>query len=231
MSTAEKKNEELDSKTSGEHADSGEAEPRNKTKEPEPNETAPESEAQPEKDPIDSLKATIAELEQSVASYKDQLLRKAAEFENYKKRIDNDFAILTKFSNEELIIQLLPILDDLARSLKACKEQPDSETLYKGIELIYNKFLKTLELQGVKEIESVGKPFDVYYHDALMEVPRDDVPHHTVIDEVEKGYTLHGKVIRHAKVILSSAAAVQQPVNESESDKPEQHPDSKTDDR
>lgn len=152
---------------------------------------------------VEELKAKITELEQSVASLKDQLLRKAAEFENYKKRIENDFTALAKFSNEELIVQLLPILDDFTRSLKASKKRPDFESIYKGIELIYNKFLKILELQGVKEIESVGKPFDVYYHDALMEIPRDDVPHHTVLEEVEKGYTLHGKVIRHAKVILA----------------------------
>jgi molecular chaperone GrpE len=186
--------------------------------------------SQIQEDTVETLKATIAHLEQSVASYKDQLLRKAAEFENFKKRIDNDFAVLTKFANEELIVQLLPILDDLGRSLKAGKEQRDSESLYKGVELIYNKFLKTLELQGVKEIESIGKPFDVYYHDALMEIPREDVPHHTVIDEVEKGYTLHGKVIRHAKVILSTQAALQQPVDESaRNDAAQQHPDSDSD--
>lgn len=154
---------------------------------------------------LESLQARIADLEQSVSSYKDQLLRKAAEFENYKKRIENDFGALAKFSNEELITQLLPILDDFARSLKAGKENPESESFSKGVELIYNKFLKILEHQGVKVVESVGKSFDVYYHDALMEIPRDDVPHHTVIDEVEKGYTLHGKVIRHAKVILASS--------------------------
>lgn len=161
-----------------------------------------------------SLEAKIAELEQSVASYKDQLLRKVAEFENYKKRVDNDFASLAKFANEELIVQLLPILDDFHRSLKASKEQANAETFQRGIELIYNKFLKILELQGVKEIESIGKPFDVYYHDALMETPRDDVPHHTVIEEVEKGYTLHGKVIRHAKVILSTALPRERNVQE-----------------
>jgi molecular chaperone GrpE len=148
--------------------------------------------------------AKIVELESAVASLKDQLLRKVAEFENYKKRIENDFASLARFSNEELILQLLPILDDLSRSLKAGKEQPEFETFYRGVELIYTKFMRILQTQGVKEIDSVGKPFDVYYHDAMMEMPRTDVPHHTIVEEVEKGYELHGKVIRHAKVILAA---------------------------
>ena len=151
-----------------------------------------------------TLQAKVAELEQSVNSYKDQLLRKAAEFENYKKRIESDFSNIARFSNEELIVQLLPILDDLRRSLKAGREQPNDDTFYKGVELISNKFTKILETRGVKEVRSLGERFDVYYHDALMEVPREDLPHHTVLEEVEKGYTLHGKVIRHAKVILSA---------------------------
>jgi len=151
-----------------------------------------------------ALRARVTELEQSLNSYKDQLLRKAAEFENYKKRIENDFSSIAKFSNEDLIVQLLPVLDDLQRSLKAGKEHPDYDTFYKGVELIYAKFTKILEGRGVNEVRSVGKPFDVYFHDALMEVLREDLPHHTVVDEVEKGYTLHGKVIRHAKVILST---------------------------
>lgn len=229
MSKKEKK-EELEHTASESPAQPDETLSESLHAEGESNEAQAAPESQHEENTIETLKATIAELEQSVASYKDQLLRKAAEFENFKKRIDNDFAVLAKFANEELIVRLLPILDDLGRSLKAGKEQRDGESLYKGVELIYNKFLKTLELQGVKEIESAGKPFDVYYHDALMEIPREDLPHHTVIDEVEKGYTLHGKVIRHAKVILSTQAALQQAVDESvRADTEQRPPDSEPD--
>lgn len=153
---------------------------------------------------VESLKQRIAELEETAASLKDQLLRKAADFENFKKRVENDFATLAKFSNEELITRLLPILDDFSRSLKAGKSQDVPESFYRGVELIFNKFRRTLEAQGVQELETVGKPFDVYYHDVLMQVPRKDVPPHTVVEEVEKGYMLHGKVIRHAKVIVSA---------------------------
>jgi molecular chaperone GrpE len=212
MKKRDEKHEEMKDRPQGTQSEHQQIESSETQTEPE---TTTKEEKPTEGDPVDALKAKIAELEQSVASYKDQLLRRAAEFENYKKRIENDISALTKFSNEELIVQLLPILDDLGRSLKAAKEQPNSESFHKGVELIYNKFLKALEVQGVKEVESVGKPFDVYYHDALMEIPKEDVPHHTVIDEVEKGYTLHGKVIRHARVILSSQA-VEQPTGGSE---------------
>lgn len=158
---------------------------------------------------IETLKGRIVELEQTADSFKDKFLRKAAELENYKKRMENDFTLMAQFANEEIITKLLPILDDLARSLKAGKEQPEYGALYRGIELIYNKFLNFLESKGVKKIETVGKPFDVYYHEALMQIPKEGIPPHTIIEEAEKGYVLHNKVIRHAKVIV---AAEPQPV-------------------
>lgn len=153
----------------------------------------------------------INELESSVAMYKDQLLRKAAEFENYKKRVENDFASMTKFSTEELIQKLLPVLDDFERMIKATKAAEEKEgkndsAFIRGVELIYSKYRRILEAQGVKEFETLGKPFDPALHDALMQMPKDGVPPHTVIEEVEKGYMLHEKVIRHARVIVSAEA-------------------------
>jgi molecular chaperone GrpE len=163
----------------------------------------------------DVLKARIEELEQANAQLKDQLLRKAAEFENYKKRSENDYQSLIKYSNEELIAKLLPIVDDFERSLKMgrgdairLEESGDGASFVRGVELIYNKLLKTLELQGVKRFDSVGKEFDPSLHDALMMMPRSDVPPNTVVEEVEKGYMLHDKVIRHARVIVSTAEPI-----------------------
>lgn len=153
---------------------------------------------------VETLKSKVEELERNVATLKDQFLRKAADFENYKKRVENDFATMARFANEDLIIALLPILDDFSRSLKAIADQNDVDSIRRGIELIYYKFLKVLEAQGVREIESVGKEFDVNYHEAILQIPRDDVAPHTIIEEVEKGYTLHNKVIRHAKVIVAA---------------------------
>lgn len=156
------------------------------------------------------LSAKLAEVEKQLEQYKDLLLRKAAEFENYKKRVEHESASIVKFATEELILEFLPIVDDLERSLKLSKDRKDFESFYKGVELIYQKMLKVLADQGIKSMETVGKEFNVNYHDALMQIPREDVPPHTILEEVEKGYTLHDKVIRHAKVIVSTAPALEE---------------------
>jgi molecular chaperone GrpE len=152
----------------------------------------------------DTLAAKCADLEQQAAQLKDQLLRKAAEFDNYKRRTENDFLSFTKYASENVIVQLLPVLDDFHRSLKTGKAAAGDDSFYKGIEMIAAKFFKVLQAQGLTPIECVGREFSVDYHDALLQVPRSDVAPHTVIEEVEKGYRLHEKVIRHAKVIVAS---------------------------
>jgi molecular chaperone GrpE len=152
---------------------------------------------------IESLKAKIAELEKSVELYKDQFLRKAAEFENFKKRMENEYLNITRFANEALITEILPVIDDLTRSLMAGKARREFGAFYKGVELIHSKLMKILEARGLKPIEALGQEFNVDYHEALMQMPKEKVAPHTVIEEVEKGYMLHDKVIRHAKVIVS----------------------------
>jgi molecular chaperone GrpE len=148
----------------------------------------------------------IAEIEAQAAQLRDQLLRKAAEFDNYKRRTENDFATLARFAAENTLMQLLPVLDDFARSLKSGKDKLGDDPFYKGIEMVQQKFVKVLEMQGLKTMDAVGKAFNVEFHDALMQMPRADVPPHTVVEEVEKGYLLFDKVIRHAKVIVSADA-------------------------
>jgi molecular chaperone GrpE len=159
------------------------------------------------KSEVDLLNKKIADLEKQTAQLKDQLLRKAAEFDNYKRRTENDFAALTKFAGENIISQLLPVLDDFNRSLKSVKEKRENDSFTKGIELIYAKLLKVLEAQGLKTMDVVGKEFSVDLHDALMQMPRTDVPPHTILEEVDKGYMLFDKVIRHAKVVVSTTPA------------------------
>ena len=162
-----------------------------------------------------AIAAQVKELQQKLEAaqnladlYKDQLLRKAAEFENYKKRSEADYFTLVKNANEGLITSLIPILDDFTRSMKSGREVKELESFFKGVELIYNKFAKLLESRGLIPFDSIGKPFDVEYHDALLQAPRSDVPPHTVVEEIERGYKLFEKVIKHAKVIVS---AEQQP--------------------
>jgi molecular chaperone GrpE len=153
----------------------------------------------------DELRKNLDEAQKAAEGLKDQLLRKAAEFENYKRRSEADRLEFLRYANERLLESLLPILDDLHRSLKSGEEKKDFDAFYKGVELISAKFRRLLEAQGLSAFDSTGKPFDVDYHDALMQVPRDDVPPHTVVEEVDRGYTLHDKVLRHAKVIVSAA--------------------------
>jgi molecular chaperone GrpE len=162
----------------------------------------------PELSEIEALSAKIQELEAHLAQVKDQLLRKAAEFENYKKRTDTEIASIIRFASEDLIVKLLPVLDDFERSLKSAQQTGGTSSpgnaILKGVELIFNKMKKILETQGVTHLEVVGKPFNPEYHDALMQVHQEGVPAHTVLQEVEKGYLLHDKVIRHARVVVSA---------------------------
>jgi molecular chaperone GrpE len=152
---------------------------------------------------IVNLEEKVQSLENEVVKFKELALRKAAEFENYKRRTENDQLNLINYAGEKLIIKLLPTIDDLERSLAHMTEETDVNKIKEGIQLIYNKFIKTLNDQGVEKIESVGKPFDVDFHEAVMQRPDDSVPVHTVLEELETGYKLKDRVIRHAKVIVS----------------------------
>ena len=149
------------------------------------------------------LEDNVKQLEQEVAELKDKLLRKAAEFENYKRRTENDQINLLTFAAESFIQKLLPVIDDFERSLGHIDDAEDINAIKQGLKLIYDKLMKVLDEQGVKKIDAIGNPFDVDYHEALMQRPDDSVEPHTVLDEMEKGYTYKDKVIRHAKVIVS----------------------------
>ncbi len=152
---------------------------------------------------IEELHAKIEQLEKERDDLKDKYLRKAAEFENYKRRTEQEFSSLTKYANEQLITDLLPVIDDFERSLHVSKDRREFGPFYKGIEMIYHKLLKLLESKGVSAIESQGKPFDVDLHDALMQTPKSDIEPNTVVEEVEKGYMYKDKVIRYAKVVVA----------------------------
>jgi molecular chaperone GrpE len=177
---------------------------QNKIIEPEENieEIANEIEEKNEK-LIDKSEEKIAELEAQVKEWQDKFLRKAAEFENYKRRTENDQFNLINYAAESFIIKLLPVIDDFERSLKHIDDDNTVDAVKEGIKLVYEKLLKVLDEQGVKKMQVKGEPFNVDYHDALMQRKDDSVPPHTVLEEVEKGYLYRDKVIKHAKVIVS----------------------------
>ncbi len=145
-------------------------------------------------------------LKNQIEECKDSLLRKAAEFENYKRRTEIEFANYFKYSSEKLMRELLPVFDDLNRAVDSMEkgETNDFETLKKGVISITDKFKSILEKEGLKEIDCLNKEFEVDICDALLQVPRDDVKPHIVIEVVEKGYYFKDKVLKHAKVIVST---------------------------
>lgn len=145
----------------------------------------------------------IADLESQAKDLQDKLLRKAAEFENYKRRTENDQFNLINYAAESFIIKLLPIVDDFERSMGHIDDLDKSKSVKDGIKLVYDKLYKLLNEQGVKKMVTKGEPFNVDYHDALMQKKDDSVPPHTVVEEIEPGYLYREKVIRHAKVIVS----------------------------
>lgn len=146
----------------------------------------------------EQLEAAKKEVEQ----YKDKYLRAVAEFDNYRKRTLKEKAELLLNGSEKAVCAFLPILDDFERAIADKTE--DVNAIKEGMQIIFNKFNKTLESLGVKKIETEGKDFDVDFHEAVAMVPgMGDDKKGKVIDCVQTGYQLNNKVIRHAKVAVA----------------------------
>ncbi len=163
------------------------------------------------------LSLKISQLEKDTVELKDALLRKAAEFENYKRRSENEQLNLIKYAAESFILKILTIVDDLERTLVHLEESENSKSIAEGIKLVYEKFVRILKEQGVSPIESIGKPFNVDFHEALLQRKDSTVKPHTVLDEIQKGYLYKDKVIRHAQVIVSEDSELQSAEKESDS--------------
>ena len=180
-----------------------EAESEAETQEPQADETedtanteGQKEEKEEEKDPLEVANETIADLN-------DKYLRKCAEFENFRRRSIKEKAELILNGGEKVINKILPVIDDMERAIENGKKTDDVATLREGMELIYKKFLKILEGEGVKTIEALGQDFNVDYHEAIAMVPgQEDDKKGKVIDCVQTGYTLNDKVIRYAKVAV-----------------------------
>ncbi len=152
-------------------------------------------------------KKTVAEeLEEEKEKYaelNDKYLRLFSEFDNFRKRNIKERLELTKTASQEVVVSMLPIIDDFERALKAFEESKETESLKEGVTLIYNKLKTTLGAKGLECMDSQGKEFDTDYHEALTQIPApsEDMKG-KVVDVIEKGYTLGGKVIRFAKVVV-----------------------------
>jgi len=136
--------------------------------------------------------------------YWDKLLRLHADFENTRKRLDREKQDFIKFANEGIILELLNILDDLERTLTLEHAQhQDLAAFLKGVEMILAHLYEMLKEYGVRPIETEGKLFDPHFHEALMQVENKDLPEHSIVEELQKGYMLNDRVIRIAKVKVS----------------------------
>ena len=143
----------------------------------------------------------LTKAQQEVEELKKQLLYKTAEFENYRKRTLKEKAELILNGGEKTVAAILPILDDFERAIADKSEDP--KAIKEGVQMIFNKFVKTLEGLGVKKIETNDKDFDVDFHEAIAMVPgMGDDKKGKIIDCVQTGYTMNDKVIRHAKVAV-----------------------------
>ena len=165
-----------------------------------------ETEEQVEDQPNDvDLEKKVAELEQELEHEKNKYLFLMADLENFRKRTIKEKADLLKNGAESAMRDLLPVVDDLERALDAIDKGGDLDSLKEGVGLIYNKFVKYLESQHVKAIDSTGKDFDTDVHEAVTMFPAPDPKMKgKVIDTTIKGYMINDKVLRHAKVVVGS---------------------------
>jgi molecular chaperone GrpE len=158
---------------------------------------------------IDRLKEQQARLQSELEAQRDRYLRLAAEFDNFRKRNDRDFNARVQLSLADFYVQILPIGDDLERSVASLrsgdpeKKGLDAESVLNGLDLILQNFRRLLESRGVKAMDTVGTPFDPVKHDALTQIDGNGQESQIVVEEHVKGYMLNDRVLRPAKVVIS----------------------------
>lgn len=155
------------------------------------------------KEQIATLEKKVEELEAKAAKDKDDYIRLMAEFDNYRRRTAQEKLEIVSMASMETIKGLLPVLDDCERALQVLKDSDDSDAAKEGTELIYNKLMTYLKSKGLAVIEALGQPFDTDVHEAVAQFPvQEEEKKGKVFDVVQTGYTLNGKVIRFAKVVV-----------------------------
>ncbi len=164
---------------------------------------------------VDELADQAAELDsiqKELQETREQLLRKAAEFQNYRRRTEQEKAQLVELGKTIVIQQFLDVLDDFQRSMEAAEQveqqehesSPAYDALKEGVDLVYKKFMDELAKHGVEPIDSVGELFDEHMHDAMLQQPSEEYTPGTVIQELQKGYRMGERILRHAKVIVAA---------------------------
>lgn len=167
----------------------------------------PDEELQLSTDPaqeIERLREALEAKTREIESQQDRYLRAVAEFDNARKRAARDREEYTRFANESLLRELLPVLDNFDRALQAARSEP-AAAVTAGVELIQRELLRVLEKFGLTPFSSVGQPFDPERHEAIARMPTTEQPEMTVVGETARGYLLHGRVLRPALVTVAVA--------------------------
>lgn len=152
----------------------------------------------------DNAEIRLTEAEIKLADMQDKFLRQAAEFDNYRKRTVKEKAELIKNGSADIMTEILPFIDDLERAIANSQKSDDFQTLKDGIEIIYNKLMRTLEQKGLQKISPKNEPFDTDFHEAIAMIPapNEELKGH-VLDCTRDGYKLNDKVLRHAQVAVA----------------------------
>lgn len=154
---------------------------------------------------VPSLTDQLLEKDEELHALNDKYLRLAAEFDNYKRRVQRDQQDTIRFANEKLFKDLLPTLDNLERALQSGREQNRIEGLLEGVDLTYKHFLDTLQKMGIKQVSSVGEIFDPAKHQAVGQVESTTIPENVIVNEYQKGYFVHDRILRPAMVTVAKA--------------------------
>jgi molecular chaperone GrpE len=167
---------------------------------------SPDSDALPlePEEEIQRLREALETKTREADEHRDRYLRAAAEFDNARKRAAREREDYTRYANESLLRELLPVLDNFDRALQAARGETGAETVTAGVELIQRELLRVLEKFGVAPFASVGQPFDPERHEAIARVPAEGQPEGTVMNETARGYTLNGRVLRPAMVTVAT---------------------------
>ena len=161
------------------------------------------SQKKSKKEKVVKLEEKISDQEKKIDELHDKYIRLSAEFDNYRRRTLREKSELLKTAGEDLLVKLLPVMDDFERAIGSLEESEDVEAVKAGLHLIYSKFKEFLKQQGVQEMNSKDKEFDTDRHEAISKIPSPDADlKGKIVDVLEKGYFLNDKVIRYAKVII-----------------------------
>jgi molecular chaperone GrpE len=165
--------------------------------------------------PSETVKQEVEEAKERAGQLSESLQRLAADFENYKKRVAKERQETILSSNASLILKLLDIYEGLKKAITTFPSGIDPNHL-DGLKMLHDEFSRILKNEGLESIETVGKPFDVHKHEVLMQQVNDDLPEDTILEEIQSGYILNSRVLRHAKVIVSQES--QPPTEEKQED-------------